>query len=106
MVTLIAASFQSLGMRLIWTGFAIAFLIAADRCKDIERAKWKARMDTEIRMEKEMLAGWEASLEGRYQFTIEQIGIAFKSALAQLSTYVKDASPTKVAYRKLPEDQN
>lgn len=105
MFTLIVASFEHLGMRLIWTGFAIAFLVAADRVKDIERAKWKTRMDTEIRMEKEMLAGWENSLEERYAFTTKQIGNAFERALDKLSTYVKDASPTRVAYRRLPDEK-
>jgi hypothetical protein len=96
-ITLIGASLQSLFQRVVWTSFALTLIYAADKLKDIERAKQKERDETEIRMEKARLQGWKDSLGEQQTFLTEQLAKGNQAVLGQVSTYVKDVSPTRAA---------
>lgn len=105
LITFVVASYRPTWERLVWDLFGVAFLIAADKIKDIERAKWKVRETTEIEMRKEINEEFSKSLDNRYDNMIKQIAKAFEISFKQVSTYVKDASPTRTAYRRLPDDR-
>ncbi len=94
-VCLLAAMVDPSWRRFAWATFAFAFIFAADKIKDVEKAKRKERIETENRMTQQMLEGWEASLGGRYELLTSKIADTSDVLLKQLSTYVRDASPTR-----------
>lgn len=94
-VCLFAAMVEPTYRRFAWAAFAFAFICAADKIKDVEKAKRKERIETENRMTKEMLEGWDKSLGERYKQFTTQIAATSEILLKQLSTYVRDASPTR-----------
>jgi hypothetical protein len=95
LITIVVASFQPSVERIIWTLFGVAFLVAADKIKDVEKAKRKEREQTEIRMIRAQVDEDKAGSDATYAFLREQIALAHERSLNQVSTYVKDASPTR-----------
>lgn len=94
-LTLLGAIVEPSWRRVIWGALAWALFVAADKFKDVEKIKKKERDLTEIRMRREALNTDIADAAGQYRLITEHIAAAFENALSQISTYVKDASPTR-----------
>lgn len=92
-VCLLAAMVDSSWYRYAWVLFGLAFIIATDLIKDVEKTKRKERALTEIRMKQEWLDAAHESEDARDERFVNAITRTSEPLLKQLATYVRVGTP-------------
>jgi DNA-directed RNA polymerase subunit F len=97
-IAIVGANFRdSTSDSVIFTIVGFGFIVAANRMKDIDKAKAKERDLTETRIRLEMARDFEKSLGPRHDFVREHITKTVEQVMGQVAIAVKDISPTRAA---------